>query len=130
MTSSTANYAITPKAGAVLVATANTNRDGTTGTYTTVFTAGSSGSLIERILISAIQTTTAGMLRLWRHNGTACFLEKEIPVSAVTVGASTPGFAAEYVPGRPIKLPSGWALKASTHNAESFHVNCDAADFA
>jgi hypothetical protein len=34
-----------------LTATANTNRDGTTGTYTTILTAGASGARIDRIEI-------------------------------------------------------------------------------
>ena len=40
----------TPKnASVALTATANTNVDGTTGTYTTILTAGANGSKIERI---------------------------------------------------------------------------------
>lgn len=129
MASSTANYAITPKAGVVNFSTANTNRDGT-GTIATLFTAGATGSLVERVGVTAVQTTTAGMIRIYRHNGTSAFLVKELSVSAITVSASQPGWTGEWVPSRPVKLPTGWSLRVSTHNGESFNADCDAADFA
>lgn len=58
-------YTQTPKHVVVQVSTANTNADGTTGTYATVVTAGANGSKIERITISPQGTTTADKLRLF-----------------------------------------------------------------
>ena len=56
----------TPKNASVqLTATANTNVDGTTGTYTTVMTAGANGSKIERIRINTVGTTVAEKVRLF-----------------------------------------------------------------
>lgn len=122
----------------VLFATANTNRDGTTGTYTTVFlcpgtlaTIGAGdGALVQGIRINAVGTTTAGVVRIWRHNGTACFLLRELLVTAITPSASvevwkiTTAQGADstgYLPLNVI-LESGESLKVSTHNAESFHA--------
>lgn len=123
----------------VLFATANTNRDGTTGTYTTVFTCpgtlatigAGEGAIVQGIRINAIGTTTAGSIRIWRHNGTACFLVRELLVTALVPngtsilpwqittaqGADTSGFL-------PLNLilESGESLKVSTNNAESFHA--------
>lgn len=48
-----------------LTATANTNVDGTTGTYTTVYTAGANGAKIERIRINSVGTTVADKVRLF-----------------------------------------------------------------
>jgi hypothetical protein len=45
--------------------TANTNVDGTTGTYTTIMTAGGNGSKIERIRIIAVGTNVAEKVRLF-----------------------------------------------------------------
>lgn len=50
---------------AQLTATANTNTDGTTGVYTTVYTAGANGSKIERIRINTVGTTVADKVRLF-----------------------------------------------------------------
>lgn len=48
-----------------LTATGNTNVDGTTGVYTTVYTAGSNGAKIERIRINSVGTTVADKVRLF-----------------------------------------------------------------
>lgn len=116
----TANYAATPKPASVLVSAANTNRDGT-GTLATVFTAGASGSRIDDIVIAAIGTTTAGMVRLYLHNGTSAFLLTEIPVSAITPSGTLAAFRSVLL-DQGLILATGWSLRASTHNAESFHV--------
>lgn len=120
----------TPFAAPVKIETANTNRDGT-GTLGTVKAAGANGSKIERVIVQSQGNTTAGMVRLYAHNGTTAFLFDEIPVTAITVGASTPGFRAERdysQPGALLVLPSGYSLRASTHNAEAFNVIAVGAD--
>jgi hypothetical protein len=50
---------------AQITATGNTNVDGTTGTYTTIYTAGANGSKIERIRINSVGTTVADKVRLF-----------------------------------------------------------------
>lgn len=124
------NYAATPRASFVVISTANTARDGT-GTLGTVFTAGSNGSRIDRIIAHATGTTTAGMVRLFVHDGTNARLWRELPVTAVTPSASVPAWSAEVVfpSNTPLILPSGWSLRASTHNAESFAVTAFGADY-
>jgi hypothetical protein len=121
-----ANYASVPKVGVAVISTANTNRDGT-GTIGTVFTAGASGSRIERIVIQATGTTTAGMVRLFLHDGTNARLYEEIAVLAITPSGTVTAFAftieAYSTPTyMPIVLPTGWSLRASTNNAETFNV--------
>lgn len=118
----------TPHIGMVQISTANTNRDGT-GTLGDVFTATTDGSLIYYVRAQAIVTTTAGMVRLYLYDGTNTRLVGEITVSAVTVGASTPGWAGEWHPAKPLYMASTWVLKASTHNAETFNVFAFGADY-
>ncbi len=129
------NFAATPKLGIAAVSTANTNRDGT-GTLSTILTAGASGSRIDGIVIQATSTTTAGMVRLFLHDGTTARLYDEVPVLAVTPGASTPAWSATLgnnaplSSGRyPLMLPSGISLRASTHNAEAFSIHAIGGDF-
>jgi hypothetical protein len=111
--------------GKANISTANTNRDGT-GTLGTVATGGAQGTKIDRIKVKAQGTTTAGMVRLFLHDGTTFYLLGEIAVSAVTPSASVASFEGELVrtDGLPIAvLPnSSWTLRASTHNAETFSV--------
>lgn len=129
----TANYASTPRCAMAQVTTANTARDGT-GTIATVFTAGSSGSRIERIIVEATGTTTAGMVRLFINDGSNSRLYFEIPIPAVTpsgtvaaANASVNTFSTPTI--MPIVIPSGFSLRASTNNAETFNVIAIGGDF-
>lgn len=115
-----AQYASTPRAALGQVSTANTNRDGT-GTIATIFTAGSSGSRVDDIRIQAVGTTTAGVVRLFLHDGTNARLLSEILVPAVTPSTTVPAFSAALL-NQAIVLPDGWSLRASTNNAETFNV--------
>jgi hypothetical protein len=128
-----ANYAAAPKTGMGQVLTANTNRDGT-GTIATIFTAGSSGSRIDAITLKATGTTTAGMLRLFIHDGTTARLLSEVPVVAITPSSTLPSWESQLNTNTmsqilPIVLPNGYSLRASTNNAETFNVIAIGGDF-
>ena len=118
--SSSAQYAATPRTAVAQVSTANTARDGT-GTLATVFTAGASGSRIDDIAIIATGTTTAGMVRLFLHDGTNARLWREVAVSAITPSATVSPFSS-LLGSLALVLQTGWSLRASTHNAETFNV--------
>lgn len=114
------NYAATPRCAVGQVSTLNTARDGT-GTLATIFTAGASGSRIEDVTVTATATTTAGMVRLFLHDGTNARLLREVPVQAIIPSATVAAFTASLF-NLGIILQSGWSLRASTHNAETFNV--------
>lgn len=124
--STTANYAATPRCGIAQVSVANTNRDGT-GTLATVFTAGSNGSRIDDVQVKAVGNTTAGMVRLYIHDGTNARLITEIAVSAVTPSATTAAFEGGITLSE--SLPTGYSLRASVHNAETLNVFAFGGDF-
>lgn len=131
--STAAQYASIPDTSIALISAANTARNGT-GTIVTVFTAGASGSRIERIVIQAQATTTAGMVRLFIHDGTTAWLYEEIPVSAITPSATVPAFATNIQAFSnpelmPLTLPTGYSLRASTEKAETFNVIAVGGDF-
>jgi hypothetical protein len=135
--STTAQYTSTAKVGIGVISTANTNRDGS-GTIGTVFTAGSSGSRIDMIEVQATGTTTAGMVRLFVYDGSNARLIGEIPVVAVTPSGTQPAWAALMtsnpvgVVGNiplPLVIPTGYSLRASTQNAETFNVIGFGGDF-
>lgn len=117
---SNANYAATPRTAVAQLSAANTNRDGT-GTIVTVFTAGASGSRVDDLLITATATTTAGVVRLYIHDGTAARLWREVLVSAITPSTTVSPFSATLT-NLALLLQSGYSLRASTNNAEAFNV--------
>ena len=131
--STTANYASTPKCGVGQVSVANTDRDGT-GTIVTVFSAGASGSRIDAIDLKAVGTTTAGMIRLFIHDGTNARLLTEVPVTAITPSGTLPSWEAQLNTNTmtqvlPLVLPTGHSLRAATNNAETFNLLAFGGDF-
>lgn len=130
--STSPQFAAIPNTSAITIATANTARNGT-GTIGTIFTAGSNGSRIDKIVIHAQATVTAGAIRFFIHDGTSYFLFKEIPVVATTPAATTPAFSAvlsqEIEATLPLILPPGYSLRASTEKSESFNIIAVGGDF-
>jgi hypothetical protein len=124
-------FAATPRCGIGQVTTANTARDGT-GTVGTIFTAGASGSRIENVRIQAAGTTTAGVVRLFIHDGTNFRLFREVLVTAITPSTTVEAFSITLdfsANGACILLPTGYSIRASTNNAETFNVAVFGGDF-
>lgn len=130
--STSPQFASVPKTSAATISTANTGRDGT-GTIGPIFTAGSNGSRIDKIVIHAQATVTAGAVRFFIHDGTNYFLFKEVPVVATTPSATTPAFSSvlsqEIEASLPLILPTGYSLMAATEKAESFNIIAIGGDF-
>lgn len=127
------NFTGAPRQTLTAVATANTNRDGT-GTVANCFTAGPHGSRVDKIRITASVTTTAGVIRIFFHNGSAFFLIKEVLVDAITPSTSIEVFTAEvsYADGLLLPAPNAAtaaSIRVSTHNAENFNVAIQGGDF-
>ena len=115
-----AQYASTVRTAQAQVSVANTARNGT-GTIVTVFTAGASGSRIDDIYITATGTVTAGVVRLFLNDGTNTYLWKENLVTAVTPSTTIAVFQTVLL-NQALILQSGWSLRASTNNAETFNI--------
>lgn len=126
-------YASVPKVGIGQISVANTNRDGT-GTIVAVFTAGSNGSRIDGITVKATATTTAGIVRLFIHDGTNARLWTEVPITAAVPSGTNPASEVQITTSNsphllPLILPNGYSLRAAPHNAEAFNVIGEGADF-
>lgn len=105
--------------------TANTNRDGT-GTINYIVKGGANGTRLERVIITATGTTTAGMIRFFIQDAAAHIrLVFEVPVTAITPSGTIQAFSYEWVrsDGQPIaSLPKNWQLGWAPNNAEQFDV--------
>lgn len=123
-------FTLTPVIGVVNISTANTNRDGT-GTLGTVITGSTNGTRISQIVIKALGTTTAGIVRLFIDNGVSVHLWKEISISAISASDTVIAFSAsvdltgEYA----LILPNNYILKAGTEKAESFAVFAEGGNY-
>lgn len=116
-------YAAMPNIEVAQATAANTNRDGT-GMIVTLLTARSPGTRVERVMVRAVGTTTAGMVRIFAKRATADTwrLIKELPVSAITPSATVETWASEWAPTNGLSLADGNMLGVATHNAETFNV--------
>jgi hypothetical protein len=119
--------------GIAQISVANTALDGT-GTLATVITGAADGTRISRITIKATGNTTAGIVRLFiADNATPANIRlwREVSVTAITVSGTVTGFRAEInLPAESaLVLPSGWSLRAGTHNAETFNVFAEGGNY-
>lgn len=116
-------FVTTPKHPSVRIATANTNRDGSTGTYGTLFTAGSDGSFFKGFRWMAEGNTTAGAIRLFLQDGGSGNVELiyEAVVPLVTFSAGvTPVASGDWFPDGGIVLSANTVVKVSTNASETF----------
>ena len=129
-------FASIPRNGLGQVSVANALRDGS-GTVVTIFTAGVNGSRVDKVTCKAAQTTTAGMVRLFVHDGANFRLAYELLVTAVTASATVAsftgtvptveqGFANDIFP---LILPSGYSLRACTQVGEQINILAQGGDF-
>jgi hypothetical protein len=115
-----AQYAATPRTTITVLGAANANRDGN-GVINTVITAGSSGTRVDDIYVVATGNTTAGQLRLYISDGTNINLWQELLVTAVTPNATIQPWSYALL-NQSLVLANGYSLRASTNNANTFHM--------
>lgn len=116
----------TANTGTGLISTANANIDGT-GTLVSIITGASNGTLVRTITCKGIVSTSRGMVRIFVNNGsstTGLLFEIEIP--PVTASSVDRSFSETI--DLNFHLKSGYILKASTLNADSFQIVADGLD--
>jgi hypothetical protein len=84
-----------------------------------LYTATLNGDRVDDITFKALVSTTAGMVRLFLHDGTSSRLLREIPVQAVTASGTVSTWEVRLT-DLAILLQNGWSLRVSTNNAEAF----------
>jgi hypothetical protein len=114
-------FATTPRIGLGQVSTANTNRDGT-GTIATILTGVAAGTRINEITIEGTGTTTAGMVRLYLHDGTNTRMFDEFPIPANTASHFVAAYRTTKTYDNLVLPSASWSIRASTHVAETFNV--------
>lgn len=104
-------FASTPKLAVGSVSTANTNRDGT-GTIETIFSAGTSGSIVTRITIQATGDPADGIVTIFLHDGTTAQLFDEFDSGDPAAASNTVvGWRSDRT--YDLVLPNGWSVRAA-----------------
>jgi hypothetical protein len=117
-------YALKGFCGQAILLVGNTSLNGTGQLYD-VASGAADGTRVDKVIVQAVGTTTAGMVRLFVYDPTADrnTLIAEVRVEAITPSASVKAFSQtlDLLPNG-IMLPQNYVLRASTHNSETFHV--------
>lgn len=123
----------TPNLKYVQASVANTNRDGTTGTYSSTLSWGTNGGLVDHIKFHATVTTAAGMLRIFISNdsGSTWRLLDEVPTQGVTPSGTVAAEDHVWTPPNnlPLNIPINGQLKFNTNNAETWNIFVQESDF-
>ena len=83
---------------------------------------GAAGVRVDLIRVQAVGVTTAGMLRLFKHDGTSARLIHELAVTAATPSATVRAFSADVSFSGGLLLEPGHSLRAASHQAEAFDI--------
>ena len=120
-------FATTPRISSVAISTLEASLTAPTN-FGTVITGVAAGTRVAEIVVKCAATSTAGMVRLFLHDGTSYYLFDEIVVAAATSSASvaTTRVSTSY---NNLVLPSGsWTVRATTSVAQAIVVTALGAD--
>lgn len=120
-------FAVTPRIGAVSVATADSSYTAPTNVGTLI-TGASTGTRIAEIVVKNAATSAAAVVRIFLHDGTTYWLFDEVTVAAAT-GSATVQQSRVSTSYSNLILPSAsWSIRVTTSVAQATHVTALGAD--
>jgi hypothetical protein len=120
-------FAVTPRIGAVSVATADSSYTAPTNAGTLI-TGASTGTRIAELVVKCAATSAAAIVRVFLYDGTTYWLFDEITVAAAT-GSSTVQQTRVSNTYNNLILPSAsWSIRVTTSIAQTTHVTAFGAD--
>jgi len=120
-------FAVTPRIGAVSVATADSSYTSPTNVGTLI-TGASTGTRIAELVVKSAATSAAAVVRIFLYDGSTYWLYDEVVVSAAT-GSSTVAQNRVSTTYNNLILPSAsWSIRVTTSIAQTTHVTAFGAD--
>lgn len=120
-------FAVTPRIGAVSIATADSSYTAPTN-FATLISGVSSGTRVSEIVVKNAATSTAALVRIFLHDGTNYYIYDELVVSAAT-GSATVAQNRTSATYSNLVLPSAsWSIRVSTSVSQTTHVIAFVAD--
>jgi hypothetical protein len=120
-------FAVTPRIGAVSIATADASYTAPTSVGTLI-TGASTGTRIAEIVVKNAATSSSAIVRIFLYDGTNYWLFDEVTISAVT-GSSTLAQNRVSTTYNNLILPnSSWSVRVTTSVAQATHVTAFGAD--
>jgi len=120
-------FAVTPRIGAVSIATADSSYTAPSNVGTLI-TGASGGSRIAEIVVKSAATSAAAIVRIFLYDGSTYWLFDEVTVAAAT-GSSTVAQNRVSTTYNNLILPSAsWSVRVTTSIAQATHVTAFGAD--
>jgi hypothetical protein len=120
-------FAVTPRIGAVSIATADASYTAPTSVGTLI-TGASTGTRIAEIVVKNATTSASAIVRIFLYDGSTYWLFDEVTISAVT-GSSTLAQNRVSTTYNNLILPnSSWSVRVTTSVAQATHVTAFGAD--
>jgi hypothetical protein len=120
-------FAVTPRIGAVSIATADASYTAPTNVGTLI-TGASTGTRIAEIVVKCAATSAAAIVRIFLYDGTTYWLFDEVTVAAAT-GSNTVQQTRVSTTYNNLILPSAsWSVRVTTSIAQATHVTAFGAD--
>lgn len=120
-------FAVTPRIGAVSVATADSSYTAPTNVGTLI-TGASTGTRIAELVVKCAATSAAAIVRVFLYDGTTYWLFDEVTVAAAT-GSSTVQQTRVSTSYTNLVLPSAsWSVRVTTSVSQTTHVTALGAD--
>lgn len=120
-------FAVTPRIGAVSIATADSSYTSPTN-FATLVSGVASGTRVSEIVVKNAATSTAALIRIFLHDGTNYYIYDELVVSAAS-GSATVAQNRTSATYSNLVLPSAsWSIRVSTSVSQTTHVIAFVAD--
>jgi len=120
-------FAVTPRIGAVSIATADSSYTAPSNVGTLI-TGAATGTRIAEIVVKCAATSAAAIVRIFLYDGTTYWLFDEVIV-ANTTGSSTAAQTRVSTTYNNLILPSAsWSVRVTTSVAQTTHVIAFGAD--
>jgi hypothetical protein len=114
--------------GVNVVSTANGNLNGG-GAIQSIITGGGQGCVISSIIVKGQMTTSPGMVRFFIDDSSGWVLFAELPIPAVTQGATQQTFIRELISYGSMTIGPGVIIGASTQVNQTFSIIMEGADW-
>ena len=120
-------FAVTPRIGAVSVATADASYTAPTNVGTLI-TGASTGTRIAEIVVKMAATSAAAIVRVFLYDGTTYWLFDEITVAAATGSATAQQTRVSTTYSNLILPSASWSVRVTTSVSQIAHVTALGAD--
>lgn len=120
-------FAVTPRIGAVSIATAETSYTAPTNVGTLI-TGATTGTRIAEIVVKLAATSAAAIVRVFLYDGTTYWLFDEVTVVAATGSNTVQQTRVSAIYGNLILPNNLWSVRVTTSISQTTHVTAFGAD--